>query len=79
VLDASAAGGGVLLLQSFKAFKATPASGWWGARMFVSAGLLEGLSEEQQQQQRQRQTFDEDLQVRGGSAGGGGRGQQGAG
>lgn len=32
--------------------------------MFTSAGLLEGLDQEQQQKQRQRTTFDEDMQTR---------------
>lgn len=31
--------------------------------MFSSAGLLEGIDEEQQQKQRQRTTFDEDMQT----------------
>jgi hypothetical protein len=49
-------------MQSFKAFKPTPADGWWGAKMFASAGLLEGA--EQEQKQRQRTTFDEDMQAK---------------
>lgn len=42
-------------------FKPTPATGWWGARMFSSAGLLEGMDQEQQQRER---GFDEDLQTK---------------
>lgn len=42
------------------AFSPTPAEGWWGAKMFMSAGLLEGL---EQKQQRER-GFDEDLQTK---------------
>jgi hypothetical protein len=49
-------------MQSFKSFKPTPSSGWWGAKMFASAGLLEGL--EQEQEQRKRTTFDEDMQAK---------------
>jgi hypothetical protein len=43
------------------AFKPTPASGWWGAKMFASAGLLEGMDQDQKQRER---GFDEDLQTK---------------
>lgn len=42
-------------------FKPTPATGWWGAKMFSSAGLLEGMDQEQQQRER---GFDEGLQTK---------------
>lgn len=60
-------------MQAFLAFKPTPSSGWWGAKMFASAGLLEGLEQQQaqaqgqggqQQPRRARTTFDEELQTR---------------
>ncbi|KAF8062046.1 TMN7 [Scenedesmus sp. PABB004] len=51
---------GASTAASFKAFKPTPPTGWWGAKMFASAGLLEGLEEEGE---RQRTTFDEDKQT----------------
>lgn len=50
------------LLLPFQAFKPTPATGWWGAKMFASAGLLESIEDEDKQ--RQRTTFDEDTQTR---------------
>jgi hypothetical protein len=43
------------------AFKPTPTTGWWGAKMFASAGLLEGMNQDQQQRER---GFDEDLQTK---------------
>eukprot|EP00878_Enallax_costatus_P014914 GHUV01015614.1.p1 GENE.GHUV01015614.1~~GHUV01015614.1.p1 ORF type:complete len:348 (+),score=161.67 GHUV01015614.1:659-1702(+) len=59
VVDIKGAGPNV---EAFKAFKQTPATGWWGAKMFTSAGLLESIEDEQKQ--RQRTTFDEDMQTR---------------
>jgi hypothetical protein len=45
------------------AFQPTPAKGWWGASMFASAGLLEGMEEAAQHVARERQGFDEDTQA----------------
>ena len=44
-------------------FQPTPTEGWWGAARFISAGCLEGLT--QDERQRQRVIFDEDMQVGG--------------
>jgi hypothetical protein len=54
-------------------FTPTPAEGWWGSKMFASAGRLEGMEEEEQQQQdaaaaegsgkRKRTAFNEDTQA----------------
>ncbi|GIL91495.1 hypothetical protein Vretimale_18783 [Volvox reticuliferus] len=33
-------------LRMFASFQPTPATGWWGAKMFVSAGMLESLEDE---------------------------------
>lgn len=41
------------------AFKATPAAGWWGAKRFMSAGCLEGLSEQKDTAAKERQEFNE--------------------
>lgn len=43
------------------AFTPTPATGWWGAKMFMSAGLLEGMDQDQKSRER---GFDEDLQTK---------------
>jgi len=55
-------------------FTPTPISGWWGAKMFASAGRLEGTEEEVEQKGqkaaadgekpgKQRAAFDEDMQA----------------
>lgn len=56
-------------------FKPTPATGWWGAKYFMSAGALESLEDEQRELQEkrlqegggegkaQRRGFDEDDQA----------------
>ncbi|GBF93587.1 hypothetical protein Rsub_06307 [Raphidocelis subcapitata] len=53
-------------------FVPTPATGWWGAKTFSSAGRLEGMEDEQPQQQAEagaappskaRAAFDEDTQA----------------
>ncbi|KAL4858564.1 G patch domain-containing protein 4 [Chlorella vulgaris] len=45
-------------------FVPTPATGWWGAKRFASAGCLEGLDKAAAEAQRRRMTFDEDDQAR---------------
>ena len=45
-------------------FVATPATGWWGAKKFKSAGCLEGLHQQQTKVQPDRQEFDEDDQTK---------------
>ena len=44
-------------------FVQTPASGWWGAKKFKSAGVLEGMDQPQSKAQAERQQFDEDDQT----------------
>lgn len=44
-------------------FVQTPASGWWGAKKFKSAGVLEGMDPPQSKAQAERQQFDEDDQT----------------
>ena len=44
-------------------FVQTPASGWWGAKKFKSAGVLEGMDQPQSTAQAERQQFDEDDQT----------------
>ncbi|GIL60552.1 hypothetical protein Vafri_15099 [Volvox africanus] len=39
-------------LRMFASFQPTSATGWWGAKMFVSAGLLESLEDEAASDQR---------------------------
>ncbi|EFJ50365.1 hypothetical protein VOLCADRAFT_120649 [Volvox carteri f. nagariensis] len=51
-------------LKMFASFRPTPATGWWGAKMFSSAGLLESLEDETAGDQRlteaaERQAADE--------------------
>ena len=49
------------LVQPTVPFVQTPASGWWGAKRFRSAGALEGI--DQPQSQAERQQFDEEDQT----------------
>lgn len=44
-------------------FVQTPASGWWGAKKFKSAGVMEGMDQPQNKAQSERQQFDEDDQT----------------
>ena len=44
-------------------FVQTPASGWWGAKKFKSAGVLEGMEQPQSKLHSERQQFDEDDQT----------------
>ena len=44
-------------------FVQTPASGWWGAKKFISAGVMEGMDQPQSKSQSERQQFDEDDQT----------------
>ena len=44
-------------------FVQTPASGWWGAKKFKSAGVMEGMEQPQSKAQSERQQFDEDDQT----------------
>ena len=44
-------------------FVQTPASGWWGAKKFTSAGVMEGMDQPQNKSQSERQQFDEDDQT----------------
>lgn len=44
-------------------FVQTPASGWWGAKKFTSAGVMEGIDQPQNKAQSERQQFDEDYQT----------------
>ena len=44
-------------------FVPTPASGWWGAKKFKSAGVMEGMDQPQNKAQSERQQFDEDDQT----------------
>ena len=44
-------------------FVQTPASGWWGAKKFKSAGVMEGMDQPQIKAQSERQQFDEDDQT----------------
>ncbi len=43
-------------------FSSTPASGWWGASRFRSAGCLEGLEHTAEHVKKERQTFTEQTQ-----------------
>lgn len=45
------------------AFVQTPALGWWGAKKFTSAGVMEGMDQPQHKAQSERQQFDEDDQT----------------
>lgn len=40
----------------FATFKPTPAEGWWGAKMFVSVGLMESLEDEAEREARMQAT-----------------------
>lgn len=44
-------------------FVQTSASGWWGAKKFTSAGVMEGMDHPQSKAQAERQQFDEDDQT----------------
>jgi hypothetical protein len=44
-------------------FKPTPGEGWWGAKLFASAGCLGGLDEAAEHVSRERKTFNEDDQT----------------
>ena len=44
-------------------FVLTPASGWWGAKKFKSAGVMEGIDQPPNKAQSERQQFDEDDQT----------------
>ena len=44
-------------------FVQTPALGWWGAKKFKSAGVMEGMDQPQNKAQSERQQFDEDDQT----------------
>jgi hypothetical protein len=43
-------------------FRSTPASGWWGAARFRSAGCLEGLEHTAEHVKKERQSFTEQTQ-----------------
>ncbi len=43
-------------------FVPTPAAGWWGAKQFASAGLLEGSDEAGEHVKKEREAFNEDDQ-----------------
>ncbi|PNW88998.1 hypothetical protein CHLRE_01g054000v5 [Chlamydomonas reinhardtii] len=42
--------------KMFATFKPTPAEGWWGAKMFVSVGLMESLEDEAEREARMQAT-----------------------